>query len=100
MIVIAGSVRVRPERRAEAVRVAIEMARATRAEAGCLHYRFYAELEEPDTFFIFEQWESADALARHFQSEHMRTFQSALPGLLAGAPDIRRYEVAAVSPLT
>ena len=39
MIVVAGTVRVRPERREEGVRLALEMAEATRAEAGCLAYR-------------------------------------------------------------
>ena len=93
MIVIAGSVAVRAERRDDAVRAARQMAEATRAETGCVAYRFYADLEDPNVFFIFEEWETADALARHFQTEHMATFQKQLPGLLAGAPGIKRYTV-------
>lgn len=93
MIVIAGTVRLRLGRRAEAVQVAEAMVRATQAEAGCGHYQLYADLNDPDTFFLFEEWESEAALASHFATEHMRVFQERLPGLLAAPPQIRRYEV-------
>jgi len=46
VIVIAGTVPVRPDRRAEAVRVAVAMAEATRAEPGCVTYHFAADLGE------------------------------------------------------
>lgn len=94
MIVIAGSVPVRPERRADAVRIALEMAAATRAEAGCVAYTFSADLADPNVIHIFEEWETADALAAHFQAPHMARFQAALPDFLAGAPVLKRYEVA------
>jgi quinol monooxygenase YgiN len=93
MIVVAGTVAVVPARREEAVHVALAMAEATRREAGCLGYRFFADLADPNCFFIFEEWESAEALARHFETEHMRVFRTHLPGLVAAPPAIRRYEV-------
>lgn len=93
MIVVAGTVPVKPERREDAVRVALAMAEATRAEAGCLDYRFYAELADPNTFLIFEEWESDEALAKHFETEHMRAFQASLPGMVGGAPSVHRYVV-------
>lgn len=96
MTVVAGSVRIRPDKRDEAMRVALTMAKATQAESGCRTYRFSADLEDPSLFFIFEEWESDEALGAHFQSEHMRVFQAALPELLAGAPDIRFYTVSSV----
>ena len=95
MLVVAGRVRVHAALRDEAVRVALEMAQATQAENGCLSYRFYADLEDPNTFFIFEEWEDEEALARHFQSAHMAAFQRQLPRLLAGPASVKRYEVQA-----
>ena len=97
MIVVAGTVRVRPERRAEAVRVAVAMAEATRAEPGCLSYRFAADLGDPDTFLVFEEWEDEAALARHSATEHMATFRRAVPELVAGPMAIRRYVVERVA---
>ena len=90
MIVVAGTVRVRPERRAEAVRVAVAMAEATRAEPGCLSYRFAADLADPDTFLVFEEWEDEATLARHFATEHMATFRRAVPRMATRTHDARR----------
>ena len=94
MLVVAGRVQVKPEVRTEAVRAALAMARATQAEAGCRSYRFYSDLEEPNTFFIFEEWEDEEALARHFATPHMATFQQQLPRFIAAPPSITRYQVA------
>jgi len=93
VIVIAGTVPVRPDRRAEAVRAAVAMAEATRAEPGCVTYRFAADLGDPDTFLVFEEWEDEAALARHFTTAHMAAFRRALPELVAGPSAIRRYVV-------
>jgi len=99
MIVIAGSVRVRPEARERAIQVALEMAAATQKEAGCRAYRFSADLTEPTLFYLHEEWDDAGALTRHFATPHMATFQAALPGLLAGPPTITRFEVTSAGPL-
>ena len=72
MIVIAGTVTIRPGKRDAAIRVAQTMVKATQAEPGCVRYQFYADLDDPHTFFLFEEWGSEEALARHFASEHMK----------------------------
>jgi quinol monooxygenase YgiN len=97
MIVIAGTILVKPERRDEARRAALAMAEATRREAGCISYAFYADLADPGTFFLFEEWESDAALAAHFQSEHMARFQQQVPALVAAPPKIKRYVVEAAT---
>ena len=53
----------------------------------------------PALFFVFEEWESEDALARHFQSEHMKVFQRHVPDLVAGPPAIKRYAIASAAPM-
>lgn len=93
MIVIAGKIQVKPERRDEARKAALDMVEATRREAGCVSYAFYADLVEPATFFLFEEWESDAALAAHFQTEHMARFQHQIPPLIAAPPTIKRYVV-------
>ena len=93
MIIIAGKIQVRPERRDEAARAALAMVEATRREPGCVSYAFYGDLVDPGTFFLFEEWESDAALAAHFQTEHMARFQAEVPSLLAAPPTISRYVV-------
>src|SRR5262245_794110 len=96
MIVIAGSVQVKADKREEARRAALRMAEATRAEAGCITYRFSTDLADPNRVYIFEEWESEEALGRHFASPHMAEFQRVLPDVLGGPADIKLYEVRAV----
>ncbi len=97
MIIVSGTVQIRADRRAEAIRVAAKMAETTQEEPGCLSYRFSADLIDPNLFYIFEEWESDEALTRHFGTDHMREFQQTLPNLLAGAPSIKRYDGARAS---
>jgi quinol monooxygenase YgiN len=99
MVVIAGRIPVKPERREDAVRLARDVARETVKEPGCTSYRFWADLEDPGLFFVFEEWESTDALNHHFTTPHMQVFMTKIPDLVAGAPEIKRYEVASVAPL-
>ena len=98
-IFVAGSVRIKPEQREAAVRAALAMADATRREPGCRAYRFSADLSDPAVFYIHEEWDSAEALTRHFETAHMAEFNRHLPAFLAGTPEITRFEVAAAAPL-
>ena len=38
------------------------------AEPGCISYRFYQDIVEPERFFLFEEWESQAALDVHLQA--------------------------------
>jgi quinol monooxygenase YgiN len=99
MLVIAGRIAVKPERREEAVRAALAMAAATREEEGCLSYRFYGDLEDPCVFLIFEEWRDDAALGAHFGMPHMAEFLAKVQDLVAAPPTITRYEVASAAPL-
>jgi quinol monooxygenase YgiN len=99
MLVIAGHIRIDPARRDDAIRAAVEVQEATRAETGCLSYTFSADLADPGVFRIFEEWESPDALKSHFHAPHMARFQAAVAGLGVKEMKVQRYEIASVGPL-
>ncbi len=96
MLIVSGRIPVRPDRRDDAVAAALKMATATQAEAGCRSYRFYSDIADPNTFFIYEEWEDEAALTAHFQTAHMAEFNSVIPGMVAGPPSINRFDVSAV----
>lgn len=96
MIIVSGSVRIRPDARERAVEAALAMIEATRAEPGCRVYRFAFDVADATLVHVYEEWESAEALERHFASPHMAAFQQALPALLAGPPEISRFEATAL----
>jgi len=51
-------------------KVAVEV----RAENGCLEYELYQCADEISGFFLFERWESREALDAHLKTKHMVDF--------------------------
>ncbi|HEX7036446.1 MAG TPA: antibiotic biosynthesis monooxygenase, partial [Pseudomonadales bacterium] len=53
-------------------------------------------LSDPNTLMLFQEWESMEALMRHFQTAHMEEFLRALPAVVSGEITTRRYAVQSV----
>ena len=88
VIVVTGRAHVPAEHRARFVEVATEMCTRSRADDGCVGYRVYEDLEQPERYVFVEEWADEDALQRHFTQPHTRTFMRDLAGLLAGPADV------------
>jgi quinol monooxygenase YgiN len=99
MIVIAGRIAIDPAHRAEAVAAARDVMAETRREPGCISYTFSADLGDQAAFHLFEEWESPEALARHFETPHMARFQAAVARLGVREMKVQRYEVSSVGPI-
>jgi quinol monooxygenase YgiN len=97
MIIVHGTIPIRPDCRERALELARAMAQATQAEPGCLSYDFYVGLSDASTLMLFQEWEDMDALMKHFQTPHMETFLQALPSVVSGEIVTRRYLVQRVS---
>jgi len=97
MIIVAGTVKIRAGVRDEALAVGRVMEQSTAQEAGCITYRFYADPHDDTLLFVFEAWDDAESLSRHFQTPHMAAFNQALPHYLADVPTIKRYQVTSVT---
>ncbi len=93
MIVVAGSIQIKPETRSEALSLALWMMEKTNAETGCISYRFSSALEDQNTILVFEEWESDEHLKAHFQAPHMAEFNAQLKNLVAGRSNVSRYVV-------
>jgi quinol monooxygenase YgiN len=99
MIVVSGTFEVAPECREQVLAAAVDMARASRAEEGCLSYAFSEDLEHPNRFRVFEEWVDGEALARHFRTPHMKAFRERLVGITIVSRKVQRYEVGSVEEL-
>lgn len=66
-----------------------QLARATRAEPGCLDYRFHRDIEEPRKFFLYELYADEHAYRAHQATEH---FEKWAKGVIAGLLEERRIE--------
>jgi quinol monooxygenase YgiN len=94
MIVVVGRVTTDAERRDELVRIGEEVASASRAEDGCLSYALYADTTNADRFVFVEEWESQEALERHFGTPHIALFMKAIPTVVAAPPDVKFHTIA------
>jgi len=93
MIVVIGSVTTDAARRGELVRIGQALARASRAEEGCISYRFYEDTEAENEFVFVEEWESQEALQRHFGTPHIADFMKAVPATVLGSPDVKFHTI-------
>ena len=99
MILISGCFRFAPENRAAALAAALAMAVETRKEAGCITYGFFADVEDENTFRIFEEWQSQAHLDAHFRTAHIAQFRETVGALDPLERDVSRYVVAEISKL-
>ena len=93
MIVLAVTLPIKPERRAEAVAIALTMTEETHKEEGCLAYTFHSPVDDPNTFFVYEEWESQEALDGHNTSDHMKVFQGSIGDVIGGEVSVKKYVV-------
>jgi len=76
-----------------------EVARASQAESGCKAYMFSMDLDARTTFYLLEQWESEEALQRHYESPHFAKFAAYLGSIScertrrAQIGDLRAFEM-------
>ncbi|MGZ4184113.1 MAG: putative quinol monooxygenase [Solirubrobacteraceae bacterium] len=94
MIVVVGRVQTDAEKRVDLVRVGQTVAAASRLEPGCISYRLYEDTESENEFVFVEEWESDDALRRHFASAHVAEFLEAISATIVAPPDVKFHTIA------
>lgn len=99
MIIVSGTASIQPPKRQQAIELFQYLMHETRKEDGNISYGFYIDIENENLFRVFEEWQSQDAIDAHFGTEHMAKLNRELPQMVAAAPELTRYEVAASAPL-
>ncbi|MGB2200799.1 MAG: putative quinol monooxygenase [Pseudooceanicola atlanticus] len=78
MIIICGTIQVKPEG-IDAYKAAAAVATAeTLKEEGCGTYGFYQSLDDPTVFRVYEEWASKENLRAHGGSDHYKAFGVAI----------------------
>lgn len=93
MIAVFGTLHLKPAQRDEALLEFQHLVEDTRNEPGCRAYVVSADLVDPNTLYIFEEWEDADAVEAHRRAEHFVAHRARSGGHLIGA-EINEYEAA------
>lgn len=93
MIVLQATIPVTADSREEMIETATELAEQSRAEDGTVDYRFTADIEEPNVFRVFEQYENEAAMNAHMESDHFETFQDRISEWVDGDIELVRFNV-------
>ncbi len=99
MIVVSGEFQIAPNDIDAARTAMIAMAAETAKEAGCIHYRFYQDIEFPDRLHVYEEWESDDHLSAHAASAHMQVFRGVMGSLNVISRHVKKMEAGAQTAL-
>ena len=97
MIVLHAVFPLDPDRRDEALEVIAELTEKSRAEPGMIEYRPTTDVDDPNVVRFFERYEDEAAFEAHSKTDHFQEFEAALPDLLAGEPEVTRFEVDSVT---
>jgi quinol monooxygenase YgiN len=100
MIVVLGRIQTDADKRDALVRSGQALAAASREETGCISYRLYEDTERENEFVFIEEWDSSEALERHFATGHLREFMQSIPETLAAPPDVKFHTIASTKDLS
>jgi quinol monooxygenase YgiN len=93
MIVLHASFPIDPDRHEEARDLAADLVERSNREDGMIEYRAAFDVTDPHTLRFFEQYEDAEAFEAHTETAHFQRFEERIPDLLAGDPQVVRFEV-------
>jgi quinol monooxygenase YgiN len=74
MIIVQSTFELIPDSKPEALVLMKDMVTLCRKEYGCLSYEYYEGVTETNRVILFQEWENADCLQAHYQTEHMDSF--------------------------
>ncbi len=92
MIIVAGTVRIDPDKSEALLPHARRMLAATRREAGCRVYSFAFHVEDAGLLRIYEEWDSRAHLEAHFETPHMADWRAALAEIGAHSRQVNAFE--------
>lgn len=99
MIVLHATFPLDPASRDEALDLIKDLVEQSQAEDGMIDYRAATDVSDPNVVRFFEQYEDDAAFEAHSQTDHFQEFEEALPDLLVGEPEVRRFEVESATEL-
>jgi quinol monooxygenase YgiN len=93
MLLIIGTIRLNPEKLADARPFMRAMIESSRAEEGCVEYDYAEDMLDPGLIHVKELWQDQAALDRHFASAHIANWRASWPTLRIKDRDLRAYDV-------
>ncbi|WP_036194177.1 putative quinol monooxygenase [Nocardioides aequoreus] len=84
LLTVIASMKAAPGKEDELREALQALVEPTSQEEGYVNYDLHESVEEPGTFFFYENWESAAHLDAHLATPHLVDFADRMGGLLDG----------------
>lgn len=91
MILITGSVTIRPEHRDRALALGIAHSTRSRAEPGCIAHNCHVDAENPNRIVFVEEWADMAAVRTHFAVPESSAFVRDLGEMAIDTPVMRIF---------
>lgn len=91
MIVVQSTFQLLPDSKQEALKLMRNMVRLCRLEHGCLSYEYFEGVTDPNQVVLLQEWEDAECLQEHYQTDHMDDFLNKLGDFLESPVATRSY---------
>ncbi len=99
MIIIAGTIAIDPEKREAALAAGRELEAATRRQPGCLDYVWTVDGLSESTIYVYERWESEEALAAHFKRPNYNGMRAVLGSYGLRGANVAKYRIDLTEPV-
>ena len=77
-VITTASISVRPENRKELCLTVASLLNPIRQEPGCNAYKFYGEAGDENSFLLIGEWQTADALNQHLESNNFAVLMGSI----------------------
>jgi quinol monooxygenase YgiN len=91
LLTVVAEVEAKPGKEAELRATLLEMIAPTRREDGCVQYDLHVHSSDLGKFVFYENWTSAEALAHHAESPHVKALGEKLKDLATGPARVETY---------
>lgn len=91
MIVVAAKLKAVEGKGDELEQAFRKLAPIVLKDPGTIGYAIHRGVNAPNDFFVYEKYESMDALKLHGSTEHFKEFSRATASMLDGRPEIGVY---------
>jgi len=92
MVIIAAVMQINEGKEAELEKEFLQLKAKVLKEPGTIDYVLHRSVDDPCKYFVYEKYESDEALKYHTSTEHFKTFFQNMGKFVKGQPEVGFYQ--------
>ena len=91
LLTVVAEMKAKPGKEEELRKAVMALVEPSRKDEGCVQYDLHIHTNDPGRFVFYENWTSAELLAKHAASPHLTAFGELSKDLLAEPARVETY---------